>query len=96
MNFTELKEQLEDAGGGVLTNHHLNESAIRNIGAAALVAKVNALGRSIQSIRMNKNDKEADRHMKIFRQNKLLSKQHLWISVLIAQLNIMKDKEDKR
>ena len=96
MNYRQLKDELADAGALFGTSDQLNESAIRNIGAAALVAKVNALGRSIQSIRMNKNDKEADRHMKIFRQNKLLSKQHLWISVLIAQLNIMKDKEEKK
>jgi hypothetical protein len=45
---------------------------------------------------MNKNDKEDVRHMKLFRQHTLLSKQNLWMAVLIAQLNIMKDKEDSK
>jgi len=93
MNYRQLRNELADARG-VLTN--LNESAIRNIAAATLVAKVDSLSKQIQALNISKIDNERERHMKIFRQNKLLSKQHLWISVLIAQMNIMVSKKRGR
>lgn len=73
----------------------MNESALRNVSAAMLVSKIRSLGNKVGTIRITKSMSDGDRVEAMLRQNKLLSQQNFYLSLLIAQLGIMK-KENGR
>ena len=96
--YKQIKNDLVDAS--VMTSldyddELMSEGALRNIGAAVLVTKIRSLAKKVDVEKIKSGMSDVAAFETMLRQNKLMSQQNFYLSLLISQLGIM-NKENKR